>query len=181
MKYPNFVDIGGISESSDDMGKYRYVLCIPFMNRNKDFVAVILKNPSKADTKCCDITVSKVCNAAKNNGYGGVYILNLFPYRATKSIDVRSYFDFADYEESNHKNLKEIKKTLWKVRDIIFVWGTNTISDSKKIKAYYCNTKNSIVDLCKHKNIKMVEGGTESHCMDKDGVIIRYLLSMICK
>jgi hypothetical protein len=87
MKYPPFVDVENIKEEPANSDEYRYVLKIPFVNReDKSAVVVVLKNPSKAtkDENKCDVTISKVCNVAYNAGYGMVIVHNLFPIRSTK-------------------------------------------------------------------------------------------------
>ena len=67
--------------------KYRYVLS-RIWDETKPMVAIIGLNPSTADEKEDDNTITKCINFANNWGYGGIYMLNLFAYRATSPQDM---------------------------------------------------------------------------------------------
>jgi len=61
---------------------YRYSLsCI--WDKKKKFVLFIGLNPSTADEKVDDPTIRRCVNYAKNWGYGGFLMVNLFAYRTT--------------------------------------------------------------------------------------------------
>lgn len=49
-----------------------------------DLLCFILLNPSTADALKDDPTVRKCCGFARRLGYGGIRLLNLYAYRATK-------------------------------------------------------------------------------------------------
>ena len=150
MNYPNFVDTKGIKVKSSGK-EYRYVLEIPFLNcSDKSPIIVILKNPSKADAQECDRTVSKVCNATYYNGYGKVIIFNLFPYKSTNAKKVRKEFIDKEqiYREHMNKNMECLKEKIMLVEDVVFAWGTNTISTSKQIEGIYKSVKEDIKTIC---------------------------------
>ena len=63
-------------------GKYRYGL-VREWDHNKKAVAFMLLNPSTADGKEDDPTVRRCIDYAKTWGYGGLYIVNVCPYRST--------------------------------------------------------------------------------------------------
>lgn len=133
--YPKFVNIQSIK--SFEVGKYRYWLKIPFKNqKNEKILCVILKNPSVANIKICDNTVSKVCNVANNSGYSEVIILNLFPYRSTNPKGLLKFYKNQNFKLIMACNLRKIKK-ICKNKDVVFAWGTNTISKSKQNKKIY--------------------------------------------
>lgn len=69
--------------------KHRYVLWrIWDVSRAK--IMFIGLNPSTADENEDDPTIRRCINFAKDWGcYGGIYVLNLFAYRATKPRDMR--------------------------------------------------------------------------------------------
>lgn len=133
IKYPNFVDINNINEVGNNT--YRYSLYIPFTNPRgqKGELFVILKNPSKATSQHADVTVSKVCHVAYNNGYSSVTIYNLFPYRGTNATNLINFFNASNYVTRMRKNLKIIA-TNTKNKDVVYAWGTNTISSKKVIQ-----------------------------------------------
>lgn len=67
--------------------KYRYVLS-RIWDESKPMVVIIGLNPSTADEKDDDNTITKCINFAKQWGYGGLYMLNLFAFRATSPSDM---------------------------------------------------------------------------------------------
>lgn len=135
VSYPKFVDISSIK--SQEIGNYRYWLKIPFKNQtNPKILCVILKNPSKANNKTCDNTVRRVCNVANNHGYSEVIILNLFPYRSTNPKGLLNFYSNKYFKLIMACNLRKIIK-ICKNRDVVFAWGTNTISSSNQNQNIY--------------------------------------------
>lgn len=136
VKYPDFVDANNINEKGNTT--YRYSLSIPFTEPKgqKGDLFVILKNPSKATSQNADVTVSKVCHVAYNNGYSKVTIFNLFPLRATDATELINFFNCNSYKNEMSKNLSMIVAAT-NNNDVLFAWGTNTISDKDKYKAIY--------------------------------------------
>lgn len=55
---------------------------------SKGVVAFIGLNPSTADESEDDPTIRRCINFAKSWGYGGIEMLNLFAFRATKPVDL---------------------------------------------------------------------------------------------
>lgn len=160
IRYPSFVDVNNIIEIPSGDSKYRYILEIPFYDgAGKPVVLVVLKNPSKATMKECDVTISKVCNATHHAGYGKVIVFNLFPIRSTKPEMVFS--KFIQHKEAYDKHMKINQKYLSSrislVEDVIFAWGTNTIKH--RTGKQYNEAKNEVKRICLNKNWKMVEGG----------------------
>lgn len=138
VRYPSFVDIKSIK--SRGRLNYRFWLRIPFKNRtDSKILCVILKNPSVASNSQCDNTISRVCNVANCNGYDEVIILNLFPFRSTRAKGVVKFYNNKYFKNIMKVNL-QIIKSMCKNRDVVFAWGTNTISQSKKNIAIYDNT-----------------------------------------
>lgn len=69
--------------------KYRYLLS-RIWDESKSMVTIIGLNPSTADETVDDPTIIRCIDFAKNWGYGGVYMLNLFAFRATLPKDMFS-------------------------------------------------------------------------------------------
>ncbi|WP_448604716.1 DUF1643 domain-containing protein [Thermoleptolyngbya sp.] len=72
----------------DPSGRYRYTLW-----RVWEFaaprVAFVMLNPSTADADQNDPTIRRCIGLAKAWGYGGLEVVNLFAYRATRPQDLR--------------------------------------------------------------------------------------------
>ena len=62
---------------------WRYSLWRIWDDSEANYVAWIGLNPSKADEQQDDPTIRRVLDFSRRWGYGGVYMLNLFAFRAT--------------------------------------------------------------------------------------------------
>lgn len=95
--------------------KYRYALW-RIWDETMPLVMFIGLNPSTANETKNDNTISSVVSIAKNLGYGGVYMMNCFPYISTNPDDLK---DFGNTALNDH--------WLYKIsdicQDIIFAWG----------------------------------------------------------
>lgn len=98
---------------------YRYVLSREWDER-KPYVMFIGLNPSTADENADDPTINKCINFAKNWGYGGIYMLNLFAFRTTYP-DVL----FTAEEPIGNENDQYLEEYAMKVDKIICAWGNN--------------------------------------------------------
>lgn len=68
-------------------GKYRYFLSRNW-DENKGIVLFIGLNPSTADANVDDPTIRRCIKYAQDWGFGGLYMANLFAYRATEPKDM---------------------------------------------------------------------------------------------
>ena len=100
-----------------DCRKYRFALW-RIWEKSKPLVMFIGLNPSTANAQKNDNTITKVNKIASNNLYGGVYMMNLFPYITSKpsELDNSSQLPIV----YNDLIVKEISK---KCKDIVFAWG----------------------------------------------------------
>jgi hypothetical protein len=73
-------------------GIYRYCLTRTW-DHTKGTVCYIGLNPSTADETEDDPTIRRCVGFAKSWGYGGIIMLNLFAYRATKPVKLLSTSD----------------------------------------------------------------------------------------
>ena len=99
--------------------KYRYVLS-RIWDESKPLVVIIGLNPSTADEKDDDNTIKKCINFSKNWGYGGLYMLNLFAFRATAPSDM--FNASSPIGEENSKYIEKYSKLSDKV---ICSWSNN--------------------------------------------------------
>ena len=96
-------------------GKYRYSLW-RIWDKSKPLVMFIGLNPSTANATSDDPTIRRVKSIAANLGYGGVYMMNCFPYISTDPKKLVS----SGGTLVNDIKLKEVSE---KCTDIIFAWG----------------------------------------------------------
>lgn len=121
--------------------KYRYVLT-RIWDTDKPRVMFIGLNPSTANENTDDPTIRRVISFAKNLGYGGLYMLNLFAYVTPKP---EVLFQCDDPIDSNDYYLRHYHLLSSKV---IFCWGNFNVGqrDKEVIKMFpkaYCLGKNS--------------------------------------
>lgn len=111
--------------------KYRYKLW-RFWNTSKKKVMFIMLNPSTATEYKDDRTVKRCINFAHSWGYGGIYIANLFAYRATKPADLwaakKSGIDIC-----GPQNLAYIEEIMRHSDLIILAWGMHGYKAVKEI------------------------------------------------
>lgn len=72
--------------------KYRYSLWRVW-NNNLPMLGTILLNPSTATAVEDDPTVSRMITRARHLGYGGIYLCNIFAYRATNPEELYGPID----------------------------------------------------------------------------------------
>ena len=80
----NYTDKGAVIS---DCGRYRYRLW-RIWDERKPLCMFVMHNPSKADGNMDDPTIRRCVGFAASWGYGGIYIGNLSPYRATNPKDM---------------------------------------------------------------------------------------------
>lgn len=107
-----------------DCGKYRYALT-RIWDSGKPKVMFVMLNPSTADAHCDDATIRRCISFAKSWGYGGIYVCNLFAFRATDPKELLSVDNpFGD------KNIWHTRQLSDKVDVIVCAWGNKRIVDA---------------------------------------------------
>lgn len=71
-----------------DCGKFRYRLW-RYWDASKSPLVFVMLNPSTADANADDPTIRKCIGFAKRYNHGGIEVLNLYAYRATKPADLK--------------------------------------------------------------------------------------------
>jgi hypothetical protein len=107
-----FPELSGAEFSSDR--KHRFVLW-RIWDTHKPKIMFICLNPSTANEDKNDPTIRRVVNFAKNMGYGGVYMTNLYSYVSTDPNKLIT----SDSKE-NEIWLKQISQ---RCETIVFAWG----------------------------------------------------------
>ncbi len=100
---------------SDDR-QYRYALW-RIWDKSKPLVMIIGLNPSTANENKNDNTITKVIKVAKNNGFGGCYMMNLF---GIISSDPSILVSHNNPIGKNDTWLDDIAE---KCEKIVFAWG----------------------------------------------------------
>ena len=83
-------------------------------------VLMIGLNPSTADASRNDPTIRRCIGFAREWGFGGVWVLNLFAYRATYPADLRAAPD-----PVGPRNDEWIRRVARKVGRAVAVWGND--------------------------------------------------------
>lgn len=102
------------AEFSED-GLYRYCLW-RIWDDTKPLVMFIGLNPSTANATSNDATIKQVIKIAANNGYGGVYMMNCFPYISTDP-------KLLTHIGNNLTNDRWMANVSNKCADVVFAWG----------------------------------------------------------
>lgn len=118
------MDIRGARLSED--GKYRYKLWRQWGKR--PLLGFVMLNPSTADELEDDPTIRRCIGFAKREGFGGIYVGNLFAWRATDPAELSQVND--PYGPDNFKTLYRMSALLPK---IVFAWGAHPLAS----KAWY--------------------------------------------
>ncbi|MCK5017989.1 MAG: DUF1643 domain-containing protein [Candidatus Peribacteraceae bacterium] len=103
---------------SDDK-KYRYGLTRQW-DETKPYVCFIGLNPSTADEEVDDPTIRKCIKFAKSWGYGGIYMVNLFAYRATDPKEM-----LAQEDPFGPDNDTWVEYFAGKADKVIAAWGND--------------------------------------------------------
>ena len=101
---------------SDD-NIYRYQLS-RIWDEEKPKILFIMLNPSTADEFVEDPTIRRVVNYAKDWGYGGVYVGNIYSFRSTYPKGLKCIADPIGPENINH-----IQTLISLVDKVIYAWG----------------------------------------------------------
>jgi hypothetical protein len=104
-----------------DCGTYRYSLT-RIWDEKLPKVMFVMLNPSTADSGKDDPTIRRCIGFAKSWGYGGLYVCNLFAYRATNPKELLN----ADNPFGNDNSL-HIKNIANETETIICAWGNKPI------------------------------------------------------
>jgi hypothetical protein len=109
---------------SDD-GLYRYTLGRRWSQDLSDGAAVfVMLNPSTADAAVDDPTIRRCIGFAKALGYGGLHVVNLYAFRATKPADLWRAAD--PIGPDNDEHLREtFKAAAREGRAVIAAWSAN--------------------------------------------------------
>lgn len=104
--------------------KYRYALWRLWSDKPK--VMFVGLNPSTANETDDDPTIRRVKRFAYSWGYGGVYMLNLFPLVTPNPDELLAFYKYPfkhDKEDALNRKWLERTANMVSVSRIIFAWG----------------------------------------------------------
>jgi hypothetical protein len=104
-----------------DCEKYRYSLT-RIWDEKLPKVMFVMLNPSTADSNKDDPTIRRCIGFAKSWGFGGLYVCNLFAYRATNPKDLLKAIN--PIGDDNNTHIKTIAK---EVDIVVCAWGNQPI------------------------------------------------------
>lgn len=126
----------------DDDRKNRYVLW-RIWDDSKPMVMFIGLNPSKANESKPDPTITRVIGFAKSWGYGGIYMLNLFPYVTPYPEELVETTD-----EDKWLNSLYLCEYGDKSQEVVFAWGNFKVARqfAKTMAQQFTNAKALIMN-----------------------------------
>jgi hypothetical protein len=115
--------VGDVTTSAvlSDCKKHRYSLTRVW-DDNKPRVLFIMLNPSTADAEKDDPTIRRCIGFAKDWGYGGIYVVNLFSLRATNPKDLLTAPFVVGIE-----NEKWFRRMSCLAHLVVCAWGNSSI------------------------------------------------------
>lgn len=110
--------------------KYRYSL-FRWWDKSKPYVMFIGLNPSTADETKDDATIRRCIQFAKDWGFGGLCMANLFAFRATVRADMKKYSYPTGFQNDEWLLILAKDAAL-----IVAAWGTdgNHLGREKRVK-----------------------------------------------
>ena len=111
-------------------GKYRFQLW-RIWDDSKPLCMFVMHNPSTADANVDDPTIRRCMGFAASWGYGGVYIGNLSPYRATNPKDMINVPFSKLLPDDNHMHINDMFS---KCRMHVLAYGNPIIPDLKPFR-----------------------------------------------
>lgn len=102
-------------------------------------------NPSTADALVDDATIKKCIQFAKRLGFGGIEVVNLFAYRATKPADMLAAADPVGPENDTY-----IEAVTLLANDFVCAWGTNACRTDRPAQVLLALDQAGVRPKCLH-------------------------------
>ncbi len=131
----------------DETGTYRYRLWRRW-DQALPVLCFVMLNPSTADATNNDPTITRCINMARQWGYGGVEVVNLFAYRSTRQRDLWQAED-----PVGPQNDAYIRRAIAKSDSCVVAWGnlpTRRNDRSKTVSKFLAGKKIFCLGLTKN-------------------------------
>ena len=116
-----------------DCGRYRYGLRRRWGNHMSLDCAFVMLNPSTADGKTDDATIRRCMQFAHDWGYGGIFVANLYAYRAT---DPKALKTLCAVERFGPRNDWALHRATRDYPRVVFAWGSGRIDELPAFRSY---------------------------------------------
>ena len=154
-----------------DCGKYRYELCREWHHRKPKAMFMML-NQSTADENSNDLTTIRCMNFAKKWGFGGIYIGNLYPFRAKSPKNLKKWLNSDEFSlEIKVRNGMHVRNMAKTAEIVVCAWGNHQGQPPFWVQEFGGN-KLCYLELCKDSTPKHPLGN-----LSKDLEPIYYKLS----
>jgi len=110
---------------------WRYTLS-RIWDREKPFVQFIGLNPSTADEKLDDPTIRRCIGYARNWGFGGLLMTNIFAFRATRPKDL-----FLHPDPIGPENDAWLTTVAHRAGRIVVAWGTHGEKKDRDLDMFF--------------------------------------------
>lgn len=77
------------SATVSDCGRFRWRLGRHWTEDDAPYLCFVMLNPSIADGQVDDPTIRRCMGFARDHGFGGIEVVNLFAFRATRPADLK--------------------------------------------------------------------------------------------
>lgn len=124
--YPPGLDVRRSARISDD-GLYRYAL-VRRWALDGDPLRFVMLNPSTADADLDDPTIRRCVAYARDLGYAGIVVTNLYAYRATRPADLWTVEDPVGPENDAHL-AAQLRASAEVGGTVVAAWGANARPD----------------------------------------------------
>lgn len=102
-----------------ECGEYRYRLSRIWDERKKPLTFIML-NPSTADAEVDDPTIRRCMGFAEREQAGGIIVVNLYGFRATRPFDL-----FQATDPIGPGNDRALKRAARQAKSIVCAWGAH--------------------------------------------------------
>lgn len=141
-----------------ECGLYRYELARTWDTTQPPLVFVML-NPSTADANADDNTIRKCCGFAERAGFGGVVVVNLYAFRATKPAALWNARRYEGVNIVGPENADHIARATSK-QCVVLAWG----AQARRDKAHETNTVWAISQRASVvRALRLLDDGTPEH------------------
>ncbi|PAF54084.1 hypothetical protein BKH42_02405 [Helicobacter sp. 13S00482-2] len=152
---------------------YRFMLERTW-DQKKPKLCFITLNPETSDTHHWDSTLL-VCKEFammfEDGNYGGIYMLNLYPYISHKTTDLLQYNG-----EMSEKNLQYIQYCVAKSQKIFCAWGDNVFRRAGKLELHNAYATSLWKKIQKYQDkiycFGLLKSSHPCHIVPKDGGIL---------
>jgi hypothetical protein len=116
-----------------ECGKYRYALRRRWGDHMSLDCAFVMLNPSTADAKTDDATIRRCMQFASDWGFGGIFVANLYAYRATDPKALKALGAVLRFGPGNDWALHRATRDYPRV---VFAWGGNRLDELPSFRSY---------------------------------------------